>query len=75
MKHLKNIDTYLLIEMLAIYTAEYTNMLSNNVKGEAFNDCEFNISRLQNAIKYRLQSTTDTEITRDGNNFNHVQHK
>lgn len=75
MEDLKNLDIELLLEMLAIYTAEYTNMLSQNIKGAAFDDCEFNLSRLQAAINARLTTTDGAENTQNDNNFEHVPHK
>lgn len=75
MEDLKYIDTQLLVEMLAIYTAEYTNMLSNNIKGKAFDNCEFNISRLQAAINVRQNYNNGAKITQAGNYFNQLVHK
>ncbi len=63
MHDLNNIDTSLLVEMLAIYTAEYTNMLSRNEKGPVFDNLEFNISRLQAAINARYSRNNVEEIT------------
>lgn len=75
MEDLKYIDTELLVEMLAIYTAEYTNMLSKNIKGEAFDNCEFNISRLQAAINARQKNNNVAKITQAGNYFNQLVNK
>lgn len=72
MQDLKFLDTTLLIEMLAIYTAEYTNMLSHNLKSKAFQDCEFNINRLQAAIKARRSGANITQV---GNTVEPVPHK
>jgi hypothetical protein len=71
MQDLKFLDTSLLIEMLAIYTAEYTNMLSHNMKSKAFADCEFNLNRLQAAIRARKG---DAKNTQDNNVVEPVPH-
>ncbi len=75
MYDLKFIKTLILLEMLAIYTAEYTNMLINNSKTKAFEDCKFNISRLQAAIKARKQSGIDAKITQPGSAVADIVHK
>lgn len=69
MKDLKNLETYLLLEMLAIYTAEYTKMLTHKVKGDAFDTCELYIGRLQAAINDRKRKSRENGITQTDNNF------
>lgn len=69
MQDIQNLDTAILLDLLAIHTAEYTSMLNNNIKNEAFENCQKTISLLQAAINSRLQSKENTSISSNGVEF------
>ena len=53
MEDIQSLDTHVLIEMLAKHTEEYTSMLFNHDRGEAFDTCKNTISLLQTEINSR----------------------
>ncbi len=53
MKEIDKMEKGALIDMLASRTAEYTNKLTNNQRGEDFNDCGEQLFDLQTEIRYR----------------------
>jgi hypothetical protein len=63
------LDTSVLLDLLAIHTAEYTSMMTNNVKNEAFENCQATIALLQTTINSRLQGPENTNITENGFEF------
>ncbi len=69
MKDLKNLETYVLLEMLSIYTVEYTKMLTHNIKGDAFDTCELYIGRLQAAINDRKKKSIEKKIIQTEDNL------
>jgi len=54
MKDIHNLETTVLVDMLARYTEEYTRKLSQNERNEAFDDCELMICLLQGEINSRI---------------------
>lgn len=53
MEDFQGLDTHVLLEMLAKHTEEYTRMLYNHDKGEAFDSCKKTIFLLQTEINSR----------------------
>ena len=66
MEDYQNLDTHALIELLAKHTEEYTSMLSNLDRGEAFDTCEKTIFLLQTEINSRVPKADNVSVT-DGN--------
>ena len=63
MQEYQDININVLVDKLAKHTEEYTKMLFNNDKGEAFDLCEKTIFNLQAAINARLSKDNNTSIT------------
>ena len=66
MKEIHNLGTTELIDMLAKYTEDYTRMLANNERNEAFDECELAIYLLQGEINSRISNSdnvTPSEFT------------
>lgn len=53
MLDLDKINTTILMDMLALYTADYTKMLSVGAADESIKTCETAITALQSAIQKR----------------------
>jgi hypothetical protein len=63
MKDIQHLDTTVLLDLLAIHTAEYTDMMNNNIRNEAFEHCKATISLLQSTINARMQNPENTNIS------------
>jgi hypothetical protein len=63
MPNLNTLDTPILLDLLAVHTAEYTDMLNNNQRGEKFASCEAMIASLQQEINSRKISSETVSIS------------
>jgi len=70
MQDYQSLDTHALIELLAKHTEEYTSMLFNHDRGEAFDTCEKTIFLLQTEINSRAPKSDNTSITDSTISFN-----
>lgn len=53
MKDFKNLETTVLVDMLAGHTAEYLRMIHEGVPEADYYECKHSITELQNEINYR----------------------
>ena len=69
MQDLGHLETSVLLDLLSIHTTDYTRMLDENIRGEAFEKCQQTISLLQSTINSRLQTAVNTNISDPGLEF------
>jgi len=70
MKDIHNLETTVLVDMLAKYTEEYTKMLSNKEYSEAFDACKLAIYLLQGEINSRIARSDNISMQAVDMNFN-----
>ena len=62
MKDIHNLETTVLVDMLAKYTEEYTKMLSKKEYSEAFDACKLAIYLLQGEINSRIGRSDNISV-------------
>ncbi|HMK05684.1 MAG TPA: hypothetical protein VK489_15890 [Ferruginibacter sp.] len=63
MQNLQGLETKVLIDMLALYTEDYTRMISGNDRTEAFEKCREAMLLLQAELNSRNQPAGNTSIS------------
>jgi hypothetical protein len=63
MEHLHDLDYAALVDLLAVYTEKYTQMIADrNMTSPEFYECKIMVKRLQKEIEARVNPTDDNEL-------------